>query len=155
MNVLLYKKIQLILPDEYEEITAEEKDAYISSGKVDYLYAQKASRLLFTATKTGNALKDEDVPRSITTYLQLFTRMVPGFVKGQMLQKNICGKTVAILTYKSNAPDRDLFNIAVLLSLDGAEYQFHFVCTLSDAPEHMYSFLSVLESMTLCEEYEP
>lgn len=98
--------------------------------------------------RTGTELTDAMVESQLAAYQQHYSRMVPGFQMGEMRKSRKTGRNVAFMTYKSNAPARDLYNILAITTLNEKEIIFLCSCDMKDAVGFMYKFLNLLESLS-------
>ena len=92
-------------------------------------------------------MEKEQVGKRIAEYQSSYARMAPGFVMGELLEKKGKRHNAAILTFKSNAPTRDLYNIVSIMNVEGRELFLTFSCDLQDAPSLMRMTLRIIEDI--------
>lgn len=124
--------------------------AYFGSTPVDYAFLNRdEGEAAIAIIRTGTELADSMVESQLVAYQQHYSRMVPGFQMGEMRKNNKAGHNVALMTYKSNAPAKDLFNLLAITTLNEKEIVFLFSCDMCNAFDFMYKFLAVLDSIVI------
>jgi hypothetical protein len=78
--------------------------------------------------------------------------MVPGFTMGQLRKTRLGSHNLCVMSYKSNAPTRDMFNIVALTSLEEKEVVFLCSCDMNDALTNMPLFTGMLRSLVFLGE---
>lgn len=147
----LYNKLSLTLPEGFDAISKEETPNFFGTTAMDHVFALKGKNAVIGITRPGNSLTDQEIEERIQGYQRYYSRMAPGFVLGEMCKKTISGQCVAFMTFKSNAPTRDLYNILAITLLDDQEVLISCSCDIQDAVTYMYPFLHVLESISFDE----
>lgn len=147
MDVQLYEKISISIPEEFKFADAQTRKSFFGATELNYAYMTDDNNAAFGVVRTGAALAAADVERRIAEYQQYYSRMVPGFTMGE-LRKNVRGGyNIAFMTYKSNAPTVDLYNILAIISEGEQEVLFLFACDMANAVKYMYQFVGVLDSI--------
>lgn len=152
--MILYNKLNITLPAEFEAITSDRVPQYYGAAAMEHVFVREDAEAVIGITRPGNELADPDVEDRIQAYQRYYSRMAPGFVLGEMCKNTVSGHSVAFMSFKSNAPERDLYNILAITALDGQELLISCSCDLKDAKQFMYPFLHVLESMSFDEGEE-
>lgn len=148
MEVKLFDAMSVAIPDGFAVANKDEKKAHFGSTPVDYAFLHHDKSAAVGITRTGTELVDAMVEPQLAAYQQHYSRMVPGFQMGEMRKSRKTGRNVAFMTYKSNAPARDLYNILAITTLDEKEIIFLCSCDMKDAVGFMYKFLNLLESLS-------
>lgn len=146
-------EFELDLPISYCQMTAEEMNKYYSKSFFN-AFIERKTNSIFCVADDCVSLSDDEIVDKVLGYQYAYQRMAPGFQMGEMLQQNINGKLVAILTFKSNAISRDLFNIIALTSVDNKELKLFFTCDLKQTDNKINEFISIIESLKCSEEGE-
>lgn len=146
-------EFELDLPSDYCQMTAEEMNKYYSKSFLN-AFIERKTNSIFCVADDCVPLSDNEIVDRILGYQYAYQRMAPGFQMGEMLQQNINGKLVAILTFKSNAISRDLYNIIALTSVNNKELELLFTCDLKQADRKINEFISIIESLKCSEEGE-
>lgn len=155
MEIQLFGAMRMTIPDGFEIAGVDERKAYFGATLLDYAYLHQDKGAAIGVVRTGTQLTDKMVESQIAAYQQHYSRMVPGFSMGEMRKSNELGREIAFMTYKSNAPTKDLFNILAITTLEEQEIVFLFSCDMQDAVRFMYQFLSILDSLTFTETNSP
>lgn len=151
MKVKLYETLSMEIPEQFRPVSAEERQQVFGAVAPDHGFAAEDGALI-GIVQTATPLAEDQVEQQIASYRQYYSRMVPGYAKGE-LRKSVCGgRTVAIMSYKSNAPTRDLYNLLALTTLEGRELLAVFSCDMQQALRYMRVFLRTVESMEFSEE---
>lgn len=148
MDDLLFDRISVDIPDDYECAKAEECKHFFGMMQMDYAFLSKNNDGAFGVIRTASPLENEAVKSRVIEYQQYYSRMVPGFKMGEMRINDQIGRNVAFFSYKSNAPTTDLFNMLAITTFEEKELIFLFSCDLSVAFRYMHKFLRVLDSMS-------
>ena len=148
MDDLLFDRISVDIPDEFEFANAEECKHFFGMMQLDYAFLSKNNDGAFGVIRTASSLENEAVKSRVIEYQQYYSRMVPGFKMGEMRINDQIGRNVAFFSYKSNAPTTDLFNLLAITTFEEKELIFLFSCDFSVAFRYMYKFLRVLDSMS-------
>lgn len=147
MKIELYNKLSMELPEGFTAIDREEQKKYFGQTQADYAYILEEKQVFATIVRTGTDLTDDKVETQIAAYQQYYSRMVPGYKQGEMRISRKAGRNVAFMTYKSNAPTRDLYNMLAVTTLDGKELVILLACDMQDSINYMYKFLRILDSL--------
>lgn len=147
MEKILYESINVRLPDEFRTMTEEEVRMYYNNITFDCVFIEPEKKAVLGIVKNNNELEKEQVGKRIAEYQSNYARMAPGFVMGELLEKKGKAHNAAILTFKSNAPTRDLYNIVSIMNMEGRELFLTFSCDLQDAPSLMRMTLRVIEDI--------
>ncbi|WP_075720530.1 hypothetical protein [Roseburia sp. 499] len=147
MEKILYEGINVRLPDEFRTMTEEEVRTYYNNITFDCVFIEPEKKAVLGIVKNNNELEKEQVGKRIAEYQSSYARMAPGFVMGELLEKKGKAHNAAILTFKSNAPARDLYNIVSIMNMEGRELFLTFSCDLQDAPFLMRMTLRVIEDI--------
>jgi len=152
MDVQLYNAVSVIIPDEFSAADSDQSKGYFGGTKFDYTFLNQEKSAAAGIVQTGAALTNETVEAKLGAYQQYYSRMVPGFAMGEMRKSSKQGREFGLMTYKSNAPTTDLFNMLAVTSLEDREVVFLFSCDMRDARKYMYQFLGILESVSFLNE---
>lgn len=147
MEEVLYENINVKLPDDFRKMTEEEVKMYYNDIIFDSAFIEPEKKAVLGIVKNKNELEQEQVGRRIAEYQSSYARMAPGFVMGELLEKKGERHNAAILTFKSNAPVRDLYNIVSVMNMEGKELFLTFSCDLQDAPSLMRVMLRTIEDI--------
>lgn len=147
MEEVLYENINVKLPDDFRKMTEEEVKMYYNDIIFDSAFIEPEKKAVLGIVKNKNELEQEQVGRRIAEYQSSYARMAPGFVMGELLEKKGERHNAAILTFKSNAPARDLYNIVSVMNMEGKELFLTFSCDLQDAPSLMRVMLRTIEDI--------
>ena len=145
MEKILYEGINIKLPEEFRTMTEDEVQMYYNNIAFDSAFIEPEKKAVLGIVKNENELEQEQVGKRIAEYQSSYARMAPGFVMGELLEKKGEKHNAAILTFKSNAPMRDLYNIISIMNIEGRELFFTFSCDLQDAPVLMRVMLRIIE----------
>lgn len=144
---------ELDIPNNYCKMNEDEMNKYYSKS-FSYAFIEKETSSVFCVIDDCVPLSENDITDRILGYQYAYQRMAPGFQMGEMLQQNINGKLVVILTFKSNAISRNLFNIIALTSANEKELKLLFTCDLKQSKNKIKEFISIIESLRCSEEGE-
>lgn len=147
MEEVLYENINVKLPDDFRKMTEEEVKMYYNNITFDSAFIEPEKKAVLGIVKNKNELEQEQVGRRIAEYQSSYARMAPGFVMGELLEKKGERHNAVILTFKSNAPARDLYNIVSVMNMEGKELFLTFSCDLQDAPSLMRVMLRTIEDI--------
>lgn len=152
MEVKLFETLSTTIPDGFVGAEENERKAYFGGTPMDYAFVEKEKGAVIGVVRTQNTLADEQVEKQIAAYQQYYSRMAPGFAMGEMRKSSRNNHNIALMTYKSNAPTKDLYNILAITTLDGKELLFLFSCDLTVAQQFIRPFVGVLESLEFADE---
>lgn len=131
---------------------SEDNKLYFNYVPVDYSYIYRDKGLVIGIVKNDNILEQEGVEERVNEYCRLYSRMTPGFVMGEMKIKHDTAHNFGVFTFKSNAPDRDLFNIFSITNYDNKELCLFFSGTYIDAPQYIPLFVELIDKMIILEK---
>lgn len=154
MRINLFEALGITIPDGFVAAEENECKARFRGAAMDYAFIEKEKGAVIGVVRTQNTLTDEQVEKQILAYQQYYSRMAPGFSMGEMRKSNRKNHNIALMTYKSNAPTKDLYNILAITTLGGKELLFLFACDLKDAQKLMHPFVRVLETLEFPGEQE-
>lgn len=143
--------IDIEMPEIYVTMTDYEKEKYFR-GDVEFAYVDKETKSIIGLSNENMDLDNDQVVNKIMDYQFMYSRLTPGFQMGEILHKIIDNRNVAILSFKSNAISRDLYNIVSITSFEGKEYIFNFSCNLKIAEEKINEFIKIIESISFSKE---
>lgn len=83
------------------------------------------------------ALRPQDVAQRLNEFAVGYGRLTPGFQRGEMLLHEFEEGCTGIMTFKSSALTRDLFNIFAVMSVLGKEYNLLFTCSFDDTSKYL------------------
>lgn len=149
MDVKMFEAMTVIIPDGFIVANGCDMKAHFGSTPIDYAFLHSDKGAAVGVINTGTELTDAMVEAQLVAYQQHYSRMVPGFQMGEMRKSGKAGRNVAFMTYKSNAPTKDLYNILAITTLNEKEIVFLFSCDMRDAVDFMYKFLAVLDSIVV------
>lgn len=148
MEVKLFETITAAIPDAFKPAGEDTCKAYFGTTPLDYAFATEDNRAAIGIVRTDTRLTNEMVENQIAAYQQHYSRMVPGFTQGEMRKNDQIGRNIAFMSFKSNAPMKDLYNILAITTLDDSELILLFSCDMCDAVRFVYVFLRILESLS-------
>lgn len=134
MDKVLYNH-RLILPvsDFFEDMLEDERNIYFNGALCDYAYIMREKNALISVTLNEMDLSQSDVERRISAYHATYSRLAPGFVFGEMKIKSVGATNTAVLSFKSNALERDLYNLVIVSNLSDKELVITFHCDIRDS----------------------
>ena len=147
MQVKLFDTLEMTIPDGFAVAEENVRKTHFSGTPVDYAFIEKEKDAVIGVVRTPNALPDEQVENQLLGYRQYYSRMVPGFAMGELRKSKRDNHNIALMTYKSNAPTKDMYNILAITTLGGKELLFLFACDLKVAQQLMHPFVHVLDSL--------
>ena len=139
--------ITVQLPDQYEQMTAEEQRQHYSDNLPNYVFIYRKKEAYISAIQTDETLENEDVTDRLRLFQAQIERLTPGFVMGEMLAAKVQERNYALFTFKSNALTKDLYTIIVLTTFQRKELLFMFRCDLQDAFTLSTPFMRMIESI--------
>lgn len=152
MRINLFEALGITIPDGFVAAEENERKARFRGVAMDYAFVEKEKGAVIGVVRTQYDLTDEQVEKKIAAYQQYYSRMTPGFEMGELRKSNRDNHSIALMTYKSNAPTKDLYNILAITTLEGKELLFLFACDLKVAQQLMHPFVRVLESLEFADE---
>lgn len=147
MEQITYENISVKLPDGFKSMTEEEVKLYYNNVKFDSAFIQQEKKAVLGIVQNQNKLLAQQVGKRIEEYQNSYARMAPGFTMGELLEKKGDKHSAAILTYKSNALMRDLYNIVAIMDYEDRELFLTFSCGLKDAQTFMFEVLKIIEDI--------
>lgn len=152
MNVKLFDGLSIDMPEALRPADEEEKRRFFGASMPEQVYISPEDQAVLAVVQGTEALEDSQVRERIAGYQQYYSRMAPGFVFGEMRINNQTGHNMAIFTYKSNAPTRDLCNVFALTAYQGRELILSFSCDMNDGIRWLSLFVGMLDSLQFTEE---
>lgn len=147
MEQFICQNISVKLPDGFKAMAEEEVKLYYNNIKFDSVFIENEKKAVLGIVQSKNNLLAEQVGKRIAEYQSSYARMTPGFVMGELLEKKGEKHNAAILTFKSNAPMRDLYNIVAIMDYEDRELFLTFSCDLRDAQTFMFKILKIVEDI--------
>lgn len=126
-------EVRLNIPESYRPMTAEEMGSYYMGQVAGGAWIDEAAHALVRIDQSPREIPEEGLESLLLGLLAQYRRLAPGFELGEVLI-NEAGN-VGVMTFKSNAPTRDLFNVLSVLDVDGREYDVLATCDMQDAVE--------------------
>ncbi len=151
MKTTVYDGLSIELADVLRPADEEEKRRYFGASMPEHVFFSPEDQAVLAIVHGDAALDNSQVVERLAGYQQLYSRMAPGFQMGEMRVNDKTGRNVAIFSYRSNAPTRDLFNIFVLAAYQKRELVLSFSCDLNDGLRWMPLFLKMLDSLQFSE----
>lgn len=143
-------KLKIDLPDGFEQMNDEENKKFFSEHKLNYSYILREKNTVVGIVVNDVPLNNETVEKRINQYYALYSRMAPGFVMGEMKMKQSEENTFGILSFKSNAPERDLFNIVLVANFNGKELFIIATGNMQDAESLIPKYVKMIDQMVIC-----
>ena len=128
-----FGNVRCDLPKGYRPMNDAEKAAYYPGAPIEHAFIDEDRKAVVRFEPRDAALVADEVERRLLEHHTGYRRMAPGFQAGETLKKAIPGGAVGIMSFKSNAPTRDLFNILAVASVGGKEHIALFSCDMKDA----------------------
>ena len=140
--------IELMIPEEFEEIMSDQIKGRFKNNKPDVLYEHKIMKAMITLTKSDLTVFSADVESRLSEYYIAYQRSVAGFANSQLAIKTLyCSRKIGTFHYTSTSIDRDWLNFFVLLEVDGQEAVITLHCSREDSPLLGMKFMQVLNSI--------
>lgn len=149
-RVALFDKLEMDLPKGFSLMDESEQGHYFGGGTFPLAYCDREAQAVLGVKLGPRELAEGEVPGRISEYQQSYQRMAPGFAMGEMRLKEDGLKT-GVLSFKSNAPTRDLLNMVAVASVDGEELFVMLACGMEDGIAFMRKFVYMVEGMRLTE----
>lgn len=150
MEKELFEGMTIAVPAGFADADAQTKNSYFGATPMDHVFAAEDGSAVMGIVRQETELANDAVEGKIAVYQQYYSRMVPGFVMGQMRKGEVGGQNVGLMTYQSNAPTRNMFNLLAITSLQGREVLILCACDMKDAIKYLRTFLAAVESMRFC-----
>lgn len=147
-RIILFDKLELNLPEGFSPIDESEQGHYFGVSAFPVAYLDCEAQAVLGVKLGPRELVEGEVSERISEYQQSYQRMAPGFVMGEMRLKEE-GLQTGVLSFKSNAPTRDLLNMVAVASVDGEELFVMLVCGMDDGVAFMRKFVRMVKSMQL------
>lgn len=148
----IFEEVTMDLPECYREMTDEERACYYPVTKALHAYIYPEKKAVICSVETGKKLDKEGVEQSIYSYQRVYSRIAPGFEMGQIFLKNEEKFNVGVITFKSNALERDLFNLFAVLNVKDKEAQILMSCNVNDAVQFLDRYVDAINSIEfVCE----
>lgn len=149
-RITLFDKLELDLPEGFLPMDESEQGHYFGGGTFPAAYLDREAQAVLGVKLGPRELAEGEISERISEYQQSYQRMAPGFVMGEMRLKEE-GLQAGVLSFKSNAPTRDLLNMVSVASADGEELFVILACGMDDGVAFMRKFVHMVESMRLVE----
>lgn len=149
MKTKIFEMMNVTLPEGFVVANDSDMKNHFGSTPLDYGFLNHDKGAAIGVVRTQTDLTDSMLEAQIGAYQQHYSRMVPGFQMGEMRISNKEKHNVAFMTYKSNGPTKDFYNLLALTSLGNKEVVFLFSCDMRDAIDFMYKFYGVLDSIVV------
>lgn len=144
-------KLILDLPESFEYMTENELERFFPNTEIDYAYIARNIESVIGIAINDVELNKNDVEQRITDYYNIYSRMTPGFVMGEIKKKDNENNSCAIFSFKSNAPTRDLFNIVSVTNFFGKELFIIISGNMDDSTKLIPECVKMIDSMNICE----
>lgn len=152
MDFNLYNRLVVHIPEQYRAMTPEEKLRFFGTDQVEYSFLHPERNAVIRFTLTERSPEHADIVSQINALHRLYERMAPGFVMGQAGQKRRDDRDFGLLTFKSNAPERDLYNALVITDLGEKSLLISFACNLQDVVQLSMPFSKLIDTMEFLPE---
>ncbi|WP_312091503.1 hypothetical protein [Aminipila sp.] len=93
--------------------------------------------------------KSQDMAEIIQNLYNIFSRLVPGFTKIEVLRSKINGIEAAAIQYKSNALTYDLYNMYVIYNSPGKKFAVNAHCKYDESEKWQSIFFQIAESVKI------
>lgn len=145
--------IELMIPEEFEEIAPDHIKGRFKNNKPDVLYEHKTNKAMITLTKSDSIVFSDDVESRLSEYYIAYQRSVAGFANSKLAIKTLEGdRKIGTFHYTSTSIDRDWLNFFVLLEIEGKEAVITLHCFAEDSPLLGIKFMQVLNSIRYLQE---
>lgn len=147
MECTFFEKIKVKLSDNFDEMTEEEKIEYYNNTFLDYAYIDRKDKSVLCVLNQKKELEKSNVESRTIEYLSLYRRMIPGYQEGEVLIRREKNFNMGIVSYKSNALTRDLFNVFSVMNFEEKEILIQMSCDLKVAFNKLPVFTNMLQSL--------
>lgn len=137
------------IPDTFVKMTDAEKESFFSNGKFDFAYINHEYNAFITIVLNNIELNKLDVEERIVKYYNMYNRLAPGFIFGEMKIKHGTDSDTALLSFKSNALERDMFNLLTVSNLLNKELVVTFSCNINDSIMFLPQITNMIYEMEL------
>lgn len=152
MEYIYGQKIKLNFPDGYVKMNPEEIKLYYGNQvNIADGFIEQETKSVIGIALSERSLTQEDVENQILQYHQIYSRMAPGFTMGEILKKSVGNHDIAMMTFKSNAVTRDLYNMIIITNLDGKEFMVSCSCDMRNAVEMMPKYTKIVDKIEFCD----
>ena len=124
-------ELSLNIPENYRLMTEDEVSRYYLGQTTGTAWIDEDANAVVRIDQSGREIPSEGLEALLQGYVAQYQRMAPGFVLGEVLINDT--DNVGVITFKSNAPTRDLFNILSVIDVAGQEYDVLATCDFDDA----------------------
>lgn len=124
---------------------------YGSESGVDIGFVEEETKSILGLLANNKELKKGGAKERLQEYYQLYSRMAPGFVLGESIEKQGAGHDIALMTFKSNALTRDLFNFIAITNLDDKELFITGSCDWANAVSKIQVFMQIVNDIKFAE----
>lgn len=144
--------MELTLPDSFQEMDDKEISTYYGNQTgIEAGFIEKESETVLAVKLNDRELKKGYVEERIQEYFHFYSRMAPGFVSGEVVAKKEMEHDIALMTFKSNAPTRDLFNIVAVSNLNDKEVFITGSCNMTQAINKIDVFMKIINGIKFTE----
>lgn len=147
---LYSNKLIMELPEGFDCMNEEEIIKYFSNHKFDYSFISREKNSVIGVFVNDTPLGSDKVDERINQYYATYSRMTPGFVMGEMKIKPSDDVSIAMFSFKSNAPERDLFNIIAVANFLEKELFILASGDMKDVEALMPEFVKMIDKMKIC-----
>ena len=144
-------KLAISVPDSFVEMEPEEqKKRFLAAMQPAYSALDSETDTAFTVIRTERDVDETALRERISEYQFGYSRIAPGFIKGQIASKRIRGKLVYALTFQSNGLTKNQFNMIALTAMEGKELLFYWLTPMNEKTGSMlYVFTKAMESLAI------
>ena len=148
---LFNNELVIYVPEIFESMTGGEMKNIFRDARFNHAFIDRSKNAVI-----GIALKDEqlyqnEVEQKIKNYYILYSRLAPGFVFGELKLRSEKNINTGILTFKSNAPARDLFNLVSVSNFHDKELFIMFSCNIQDSIYYFPRITNIINEMKISE----
>ncbi len=140
------------IPESFEIMTVDEVKIVFRNTGFNYAFIDRNKNAVMGIVLKDGKLDKEGVEKKISDYYIMYSRLAPGFILGEMKVKYGDRVNIGALTFKSNAPTRDLFNIVSVSNFFDQELFLMFSCNIKDSVYYLpqiTKFINEIETSQL------
>lgn len=146
----IYNKIQIEFPDSVESMTEDEIQQYYHNNIPDNAWIDRDSKsIMCTLMQDSVHLERKDVKNRITEYEAYYSRMCPGYQRGEVFLRRGTTFNMGIMSYKSNTPDSMRFNVLAVMNHCDKEVLINLSCDVANAFDELPKFTNILQSVNV------
>lgn len=150
MQAQVYRKIQFEFPDTVEPMTDEEMQEYYHNNTPDHAWIDHESKsIMCTLRQDSVRLERKDVKNRIIEYEAYYSRMCPGYQRGEVFLRRETDFNMGIMSYKSNTPDSMRFNVLAVMNHGDREVLINLSCDIAKAFDELPRFTNILQSVNV------